>query len=282
MTIAVEDLVEVEARTDRLADLAQGLQLFDLLAELVLTFLQGTHQPGLADGDGRLGGERGQDLGLPVAEGIHLHPPHQQHPDRFAVELHRGAQDGAQAREPLQIEPPVVGIREDVGDLLRTAVEGDPTDQRPAVGTHRVPLHEFDAGLGQPGGPCQPDQVALHQVDLCDIGATEPAGAVDHGTEDGVDVRRRPADRGEDLARRGELLLRLGKVAAQAVHVGLTVAHVHDAPGLEVVPRAAVAGRAAGVDRTVLRRSSGVKTSARLLPAQHLGAKPTGATTVSS
>ena len=72
--------------------------------------------------------------------GIHLHPPHQQHPDQFAVELHRGAQDGAQAREPLQVEPPVVGVREDVGDLLRTAVEGDPTDQRPAVGTHRVPV----------------------------------------------------------------------------------------------------------------------------------------------
>ena len=32
----------------------------------------GPHQPGLADGDGRLGGERGEDLGLTVAEGIHL------------------------------------------------------------------------------------------------------------------------------------------------------------------------------------------------------------------
>ena len=57
LTMLFEHGVGVEARADRLADLAQGLELLDLAGQLGAASLEGPHQVDLAQGDRRLGGE---------------------------------------------------------------------------------------------------------------------------------------------------------------------------------------------------------------------------------
>jgi hypothetical protein len=118
----VEDLVQVQARTDSLADSAERFQLLHFLAQLQLTALQRAHQIGLTNGDRRLGGEGGQHRRLPVAKGVDLDPPHQQDPDEFVVQLHGYAEHSPQPGQALQIESGVVRVHQHVGDLLCRAV----------------------------------------------------------------------------------------------------------------------------------------------------------------
>jgi hypothetical protein len=117
-----QHLVEVEARADRLADHPERLQLVDLAPELAGARLQGVDQVDVADGDGRLGGEGGQNLDRAVAEPVDLGPPGGQDADHLAVEQHGDAHGRPEPAVLLDVEPAVLGIGEHVDDLLGPAL----------------------------------------------------------------------------------------------------------------------------------------------------------------
>jgi len=114
----LKHMVEVEAGADGLGDLSQSFQLFDLLGQLRLAGFEGATEIHLTDGDGRLGGEGGEHVGLVITERVDLRTPYQQDSDELVVEQHGYAEDGAQSGEALELEAAVVRIVEDVGDLL--------------------------------------------------------------------------------------------------------------------------------------------------------------------
>ena len=103
-----EDLLEVQARADRVADLAQHLELGDLAGELLAAGAQRRDELDLAQDDRRLGRERADEVDLALVEGAGLGAPHRQDPDDVAVEEHRRRQQGSVAGEVLQVVPPVV------------------------------------------------------------------------------------------------------------------------------------------------------------------------------
>ena len=142
-----EDLVGVEARADRLPEVAESFELFDLARQLLAPDLQGLPEVHLAYGDGGLGGKCGEHVDLSKAERCHPSAPHHEYADGLVVEQERHAEDRAQTGQPLELEARVVGVDGHVVDLLHLLGEPDPADQRLAVARHRVALHELD-GLG--------------------------------------------------------------------------------------------------------------------------------------
>ena len=129
--------------------------------QVLLPGVQGPHQVHVADGDRGLGGERRQHLRRPVGEGVHLGPPGREHADDLSVEEHRHTEDGAVAADPLDIVHGVLGVVEDVGDLLGPPIEADPADEAPPVEGDRVveggsPGTRRSARRPRPSGRCRP------------------------------------------------------------------------------------------------------------------------------
>ena len=121
----LQDLFRVEARAHRLTDLAEGLELLHLGAQLLLSGFQRAHQLDVADGDGGVGGEGGQDLGVVLVEGVDLGAPRRDHADELVVEDHRDAEDRAVVTDLLDVPPAVVGVGEDVVDVEGSSIEAD-------------------------------------------------------------------------------------------------------------------------------------------------------------
>ena len=118
----------------------------------------------------------------------------------------------------LDVEPAVLGVGEDVGDLLGLALQPDPACKRAPVLGQRV-LVEVGAVLLGEGArrDRQPVRVALEQEDQGDVGPAEVAGAVDDGLQHGVEVRGGAAEDGQHPARRRLLLSGLAEVAPEAL-----------------------------------------------------------------
>ena len=180
--------------------------------------LEGVEQVDAADGDRRLGGEGSQQLGGPLAERVDLSPPDDQDADDLAVEQHGDAHGGPEAAVALDVEPAVLGVGEDVGDLLGLALQPDPACKRAPVLGQRV-LVEVGAVLLGEGArrDRQPVRVALEQEDQGDVGPAEVAGAVDDGLQHGVEVRGGAAEDGQHPARRRLLLSGPREVAPEAL-----------------------------------------------------------------
>jgi hypothetical protein len=91
---------------------------------------------------------------------------------------------------PLDVGSAVLGIGEDVSDLLGPALQADPAGERAAVLCQRM-LREVGAALlgDDAREERQPVGGALKQKDQRDVGSAEAPGAVDDGLKHGVEVR---------------------------------------------------------------------------------------------
>jgi hypothetical protein len=67
-----QHLIEIQAGADRLTDCSESLQLIHLASEFGGACPQGLEQVDVADGDGRLGREGGQELDGALTEGVDL------------------------------------------------------------------------------------------------------------------------------------------------------------------------------------------------------------------
>ena len=130
----------------------------------------------------------------------------------LVADHHRCAHHRPVATDPLEVGATVVRIGEDVLDLVHPPVDGHPSDQRRAVADDRVLRDEVDELRRQSARPREHERVILHEVDLRDLRAEEPPGAVDDRVEDlvtaGGAARRRGREDLEDVARGPQLLLR--------------------------------------------------------------------------
>ena len=185
-----EHVVDVEARADGLAHLAQRLQLLDLVRELRAAGLQLLHQLHAVDRHRGLAGERGDDRHLPLVERVDLVAPEGERADDLVVEEHRRAHGRPEAGDPLEVVPAVLRIGQHVRDLLGPAVESDPADEGVAVDRHRVLGDEPDRLLGEPDRLDQPVDAVLEEVEVGGVRAAQPPGALDDGRQDGRRGRR--------------------------------------------------------------------------------------------
>ena len=99
----IEDLVEVEARTDRLAHLPERLQLRDLARQFGAPRLERAQQVHLPERDRTLSGELLEELAFVVVEGRDLGAPHGQDADDLALEDHRRGEKGAETGTTLKV-----------------------------------------------------------------------------------------------------------------------------------------------------------------------------------
>ena len=97
----VEDLVEVQARLDRLADLPQGLELLDLGRELGPARLEDLHELDLAQDDRGLQRELLQELLVVQVEVGDPGVEHREGADHLVLEDQRSGQERAVAGDPL-------------------------------------------------------------------------------------------------------------------------------------------------------------------------------------
>jgi hypothetical protein len=219
-----EHVVEVEAGAHRVANAAEGLELFDLAPQFRLPASELAHQANLLDSDRGLGSEGRQHVGGAISERVDLRSPHRQHADELLVEQHRYADDRAEPAEALQFVAAVFGIGEDVGDLLGTPVQAHPTHQRPPVETNGVAVEDvevFEVFVREPREPGQAVGIALDQVELRNVGPAQLACAVDHRAENQVEVGGRPAEGGQNLAGGSQLLPGLIEVAVEPRDLGV-------------------------------------------------------------
>ena len=225
-----EDLVQIEARADRLPYLPQCLELLDLLVELGRPRLQRTHEVDAADGDGGLRGERRHQLDGPVAERPHLAAPQIEHSDDLVLHHHGHAEHRPEATESLDVRPSVLRVGKHVRDLLGASLHCDATDERGAIGDDGVESHVVPEVLRDPDRGRHAERAVVEQVDDSGVRTAQPARRLDDGAEDALDVRRRAADRRQDLARSVEALAGLGELAFE-----LLQCHVRPGPRCHVV-----------------------------------------------
>ena len=136
----VENLVEVEARADGLAHLAERLQLRDLAGQLRAPGLQCAHQVDLSQHDRSLNGELLEELAFTVVEGRDVGPPHGQHADDLVLQDHRRGEQRAEPGQALEVVAPVVRVvraRQESG-WVRIVLGRAPDDGRTVPGDRLV------------------------------------------------------------------------------------------------------------------------------------------------
>ncbi len=147
----------------------------------------------------------------------------------LVVEDQRRAHRGAEAGHALEVEPAVLGVGHDVGDLLGPAVEADPADEGVAIHRHRVLGDVGDRLLGHPDGLDQLVDAVVEEVEVRGVGAAQAAGALDDRGQHRVGVAGRPADRGQHLVGGVELVLERGVAASKSfVFLGADCPRGHD------------------------------------------------------
>ena len=119
------------------------------------------------------------------------------------------------ARNPLGVLATVAGVGEHVGDLRSAPVEADPTGEGVVVAEEGVIRHVLDEVGGQPRRTSEAVDRSVDEMELHAIGAAQPAGAVDDGPENEVEVGSRPAHRGEHLIGGHDLLAGIDEIPSQ-------------------------------------------------------------------
>ena len=134
----VQDLVEVEARADGLANLPERLQLRDLACQLGPPGFECAHQFDLSQHDRTLGGELLEELAFTVIEGRDVGPPQGEHADDLVLEDHRRGEKGAETGKALEVMASVVRVLEHIGNLMGTHVLGRAPDGGRTVPGNRM------------------------------------------------------------------------------------------------------------------------------------------------
>ena len=139
-----QHLVQDQARSDGLADLAESLHLLDPAGQLRASVLQRSHQMHIPHDDRRLRSEAFEQRLLPFVEGVDLGSVHRKASNDLAVEQHRRRHRAADATLLLHVTAHELGVGEHVGDLLDPAFYSRPSDHRAAVHLHREVGHVAD------------------------------------------------------------------------------------------------------------------------------------------
>jgi hypothetical protein len=136
-----QDGFEVDGRIDRLADLAERLQLSDRLREFARACLHLVEQPHVFDRDQRLIGEGSHQLNLLFRERSGGAPRHHENTDRVSFAQHRDTQDGAKTADLLSLGCSVFSIDQHVGNVNSFAFEQRASDQSSPFRLKRIRLH---------------------------------------------------------------------------------------------------------------------------------------------
>ena len=203
-----QDLVDVEARRDRLADLPERAELVDRARQL----LQELH---VAQRDRGLRRERGEQVDRAGAERVHRGAPEGQDTRDAVAGEDRHAQDRPEPAELAAGMPVVVGIRQDVWDLDDAALALDPAHQRARALLDRMAAHVVPIGLGGTDHECQAEHIVVQLMHETGIGSAESHGLPYDGLEQRLELEVRAPHELEHLARRGLLLDRLGQFALE-------------------------------------------------------------------
>src|SRR5207245_10697273 len=87
-----EHCLQIQCRTDRLANLAERPELADRASQLARARLELLEEADVLDGNDRLVGEGLQELGLPVGEQPHLAAPDRDRPEDLGPAKQRAAE----------------------------------------------------------------------------------------------------------------------------------------------------------------------------------------------
>ena len=188
--------------------------------------LHGVEQPRVGDRDGRLVGERRDELDLPVDERPRDAPADADDADECVVQEDRNAEQRPIPDDPLRAER-VVGVGQDVGDLHRLPGQRRPSDDGRPV----TPMRMFDRVVVALGGiedlRDDHEDVALCEVQLGVVPVAQAPGRRDDRIEHGLEPLR-ARHRTEDLPHRPLLLAQvlvlpnelLGRRAARGLPSG--------------------------------------------------------------
>ncbi len=216
-----EHLIDVEARVDRLADLAERAQLVDRAAQLRAARGQLVEQLHVLDRDRALCGERRHQADRPLAERLDDGPPQHDHADDLVVGQHRDAEQRAEAAEVERLLPAVLGIVARVGELNRATFQPDATDDRAGAGDDRMRL-QVGAVLG---GAAEREHHAvlalLELVDQAAVRAAQVHGVTHDGVEHRLQLEVRAPDRLEHLGGGALLLDSVRQVGGEPIVVAL-------------------------------------------------------------
>ena len=148
----------------------------------------------------RVRGRRRRDVGA----------PHGQHADDVVLQDHRCRKQGAKPGQPLKIQPAVIRVGEDVGNLMGAHVLGRATDGGQTVPGDRVlqqVLRDIPRGFRRT--PARRETRHRRAGTAGRRRAAQARGVLEHGVQDGSGVGDVAAERREDFAARRRLLSRI-------------------------------------------------------------------------
>src|SRR5262249_41732922 len=185
--------LKIEGGVDRLADLAERLQLFDRVREFACARLHLVEQPHVLDRDHRLVGEGGHQFDLLVAKGSDLRAEQRHYADGLAFAQQRDPKGGAKAGHFLTFEI-VFRISQDIVNLNGFAFKQDPTRDRPAARHKSSSLCNLNEPLRKAEARGIQQDVILRLGDRGLIRFAQPRRGLDQRIEYGAEVERRAAD----------------------------------------------------------------------------------------
>src|SRR6516165_2981436 len=134
----------VERRAQLVAHIGEELRLvlacFGELAALVLDFVE---QPHVFDGDGRLVGERGGEVDLPLGERTDDSAVQVEHANRGSVAQERHTEHGAKAGSFLNFNQSVFRIGQNIDDMNWFALNQNSASRRPPAQHYRQSFDVF-------------------------------------------------------------------------------------------------------------------------------------------
>ena len=226
---AFQNLVEIEARADRLFHLPKRLELCDFVFQLAASGLECAHQADLPQHNRALNGEFFEEFALAIVEGCDVGTPHRQHADHLVLKEHRRGQQRAEPGETLQVAPAVIRVLEHVGNLMGAPVRGCTPNRGRTVPGDRI-LHQVSAVVLRcvAGDARQAERVAVHDEQLGGPRSAQPGGGFDDGVQNGSGVGDVATERREYLAAGCGLLARITQLP---ILVGsLAIARVGHSP----------------------------------------------------
>ncbi len=165
-----QDLVEIEGRAHRLADLAERAELVDRSRQLRAALLELLEELDVPDRDRTLGRERRDELDPLLVERIDPRAPERDHSQHAVVGQHRHAEHRAEAAELACPRPLVPRIHGRVGDLHGASFEPDEPHKRPGTLGHGVVREVLAIRLRTAEHDGDPIDVAIELVDHAGVG----------------------------------------------------------------------------------------------------------------
>ena len=214
--------LEVERRVDRVADLAERLQLRYRARELVGPGAQLAEQARVLDGDDGLVGEGPQRRELLLGQRPGRDAHHAEGTDRGVAAQHRHDRDGAVAGSLEVPDPDGKLLRRllDVRDVDDPAVEdGKPMHVVARERKREHPTPRLGAGGVRVHHGRRSHHVAVGQGDADRRIGEQLQSALHDSVEHGLGIGQRAADDLQDLGGRGLLLQRFGQLRGPRLHL---------------------------------------------------------------